>query len=113
MNNLKDKTTGQFIVKHGMSRTPTHNSWRQMKSRCLDPNSNGYKYWGGRGIKVCKRWLEFENFLQDMGVRPEGTTLDRINNDGNYEPKNCRWATKAEQHASQFHGGRYKKRIMG
>lgn len=68
-----------------------------MKSRCL--NHKAFNFWdyGGRGIKVCDRWLEFKNFLEDMGERPEELTLDRVDNDGNYEPSNCQWATPREQ----------------
>jgi hypothetical protein len=76
-----------------------HNSWRSMKQRCLNPKNKSYHYYGERGIKVCDRWLHsFKNFLFDMGHRlgPE-YTLDRKNNDGNYEPRNCRWATKKVQ----------------
>lgn len=76
----------------GTSRT--WNSWHAMKQRCNDKQSQWY---GARGIKVCERWLTFENFLADMGERPEGKTLDRINPDGDYEPGNCRWATPSEQ----------------
>ena len=73
-----------------------------MKSRCLDPNAVGYEYWGGRGITICDRWIDsFENFLEDMGERPEGKSLDRINNDGNYEKENCRWATPQEQRGNR------------
>lgn len=72
-------------------------SWSAMKARCTNPKNNNYIYWGARGIKVCERWLKFENFLADMGIRPEGTSLDRINVNGNYEPGNCRWATNKEQ----------------
>lgn len=85
--------------RHGMTDTPTYESWTSMLNRCLNPKDRGFKYWGGRGITVCDRWREsFENFLADMGERPEGMTLDRFpNNDGNYEPGNCRWATPKEQ----------------
>ena len=78
---------------HGMSGTPIHNIWCNMKGRCSNPNKNNYKYYGGRGIRVCDRWNDFLNFLKDMGDRPEGLELDRINTDGDYEPSNCRWVT--------------------
>ena len=69
-----------------------------MKTRCTNPKSDGWKYYGERGISVCDRWLHsFESFLADMGERPEGMTLDRIDNDCNYEPDNCRWTTPVEQ----------------
>ncbi|MEJ8025467.1 hypothetical protein WKH82_08340 [Acinetobacter baumannii] len=77
---------------------PTYITWKSMKARCNNPNAKGYENYGGRGIKICDRWQEsYENFLEDMGTRPPNTTLDRINNDGNYEPSNCRWATKKDQ----------------
>jgi len=68
-----------------------------MLQRCFDANSKAYCWYGGRGITVCKRWLKFENFYADMGDPPPGLSIDRINNDGNYEPGNCRWSTRAEQ----------------
>ena len=84
------------------SRHPLYSTWSNMKGRCYNPNRPVYKYYGGRGIKVCDRWKNsFKLFLKDMGERPEGCTLDRINNDGNYEPTNCKWSTTVEQNKNR------------
>lgn len=80
-----------------------YNSWRGAKKRCYNENNTSYKYYGGRGIQVCDRWLNsFENFLTDMGEKPSSShSLDRINNDGDYSPDNCRWATSKEQSSNK------------
>lgn len=83
--------------KHGESNSPVYRVWSSMLSRCQNPNHRAYANYGGRGIKVCPQWQVFENFLADMGKPPEGLSLDRMDNDGNYEPANCRWATRSEQ----------------
>lgn len=86
---------------HGLSHINTYRIWQGMIYRCENLDLKNYKYYGGRGIKVCTRWHAFENFLEDMGERPKGLSIDRINNDGNYEPGNCRWATSSEQNSNR------------
>ena len=90
----------EVSTKHGLNNSPTRSSYIHMIQRCYNPKDTSFRHYGGRGIKVCKRWkgpLGLVNFAADMGLRPKGLTLDRIDNDGNYEPTNCKWSTKSEQ----------------
>jgi hypothetical protein len=103
------------ITTHGHTvngQTPTYRAWHGMKQRCENPNSEVFKDYGGRGIMICQRWDVFENFLEDMGPCPVGLEIDRIDNNGNYEPGNCRWTTKKQNQSNKrnnrfvLYGGR-------
>lgn len=109
-NGAKRKQTHGHTVGRGHS--PEHSAWSAMKARCHRPGAPNYYRYGGRGIAVCERWaLSFEAFLSDMGTKPSGMTIERIDNDRGYEPGNCRWATRSEQmlntsanHVIEFEG---------
>lgn len=105
LESREKRSTSRMRHGHNMSRlgkrSGTYRSWDGMKQRCLNPKATGYKRYGGAGVAVCDRWLKFENFLADMGERPEGTTLDRINPERGYEPGNCRWADRSTQNRNR------------
>ncbi len=91
-------TSHGHAAHNGGKQSPTYRVWTNMLTRCNNPKVASYRYYGARGVSVCERWSSFENFLADMGRRPSPKhSLDRKDNDGNYEPNNCRWATRIEQ----------------
>lgn len=94
---LRKDVSRAACTKHGLYGSKAHAVWRAMMQRCYDKNQWHWKYYGGRGIKVCKRWHKFENFYEDMGDPPLGLTLDRKNNDNGYSKRNCRWSSRKEQ----------------
>lgn len=93
----------------GTTRTPTYYTWQCMKERCNSQSHRSFKYYGGRGIRVCEKWNTFESFLNDMGIRPDGKYLDRIDSNGNYEPSNCKWSTMKEQQNNRRNNVRNKE----
>ena len=100
LRNGRTKTCGctRNLENHGLAKSPTYFSWIAMRQRCNNPYATGYKNYGGRGIKVNPAWdKSFSSFLADMGVRPKGKSLDRIDNSKNYEPNNCCWSTPKQQ----------------
>jgi hypothetical protein len=94
---LRSEVSAARTPATGPTVTPTYRSWQSMRSRCTNPRVPSYPHYGGRGITVCNRWHDFAAFLEDMGERPVGTSIDRIDVDGHYEPGNCRWDTPREQ----------------
>ena len=97
-NTVKKRgSDGTYKKQHGFSGTPTYNVWKDMVHRCTIVTHHAWARYGGRGITVCTRWHKFERFLDDMGLAPKGLTLDRINNDGPYSPKNCQWSDRKHQ----------------
>lgn len=97
MHNLLVMSTLKHGHAHRGKPSPTYNSWQSMLRRCYNSTSASFKYYGAKGVKVCKRWRRFSNFLKDMGVRPKKKTLARIDHNGHYNLENCTWETPKEQ----------------
>lgn len=94
----KTASCGCLRLTHGLSGThPLYRTWLSMRDRCKNPNNKHYRHYGGRGVRVCDRWNDFALFAEDVGDRPRGTSIDRVDNNGDYEPSNCCWATPFEQ----------------
>ena len=98
---LKNEKTKERSITHGMSKSPEYNSWSHILARCNNINNKDYHHYGGRGITICDRWLKFENFFEDMGKKPKGLTIERIDNDKGYYKKNCKWDTQTAQVRNQ------------
>ena len=113
---LRSETVRKLRTVHGYAvgatHNPTYTSWKQMTQRCFNNRSRKHSEYGARGIKVCESWRNFGNFLADMGERPAGRTIDRIDNNGNYEPGNCRWATVEQQNNNVWIEFRGEKRTI-
>jgi hypothetical protein len=93
----------KIVTTHGRHTNPSYSVWRGIRRRCKEKNHPSYRYYGAKGITYCERWESFENFFNDMGEKPEGFQIDRINNEGNYEPSNCRWVTFQENLEKKYH----------